>query len=82
MRVSIWALNLKGAQFNETFLNMDIRDHQKALAAFRRARSEFSSDPQIRVYVDQTIPVLEAHFEDGAKPPPRRKSAGKPGERG
>jgi hypothetical protein len=50
---------------------MDIRDHQKALAAFRRARSEFSSDLQIRVYVDQTIPVLEAHFEDGAKPPPR-----------
>jgi len=55
--------NLKGAQFNETFLKMDIRDHQKALAAFRRARSEFSSDPQVRVYVDQTIPVLEAHLK-------------------
>jgi len=42
---------------------MDIRDHQKALATFRRARSEFSSDPQVRVYVDQTIPVLEAHLK-------------------
>jgi len=55
--------NLKGAQFNETFLSMDIRDHEKALATFRRAKSELSSDPQVRVYVDQTIPVLEAHLK-------------------
>jgi putative membrane protein len=55
--------NLKGAQFNETFLSMDIRDHEKALAAFRRAKSEFSSDPDVRVYIDQTIPVLEAHLK-------------------
>ena len=55
--------NLKGAQFNETFLSMDIRDHEKALAAFRQARSEFSSDPDVRIYIDQTIPVLEAHLK-------------------
>jgi putative membrane protein len=55
--------NLKGAQFNETFLSMDIRDHQKALAVFRRAKSEFSNDPDVRVYIDQTIPVLEAHLK-------------------
>jgi putative membrane protein len=55
--------NLKGAQFNETFLSIDIRDHEKALAAFRRAKSEFSSDPDVRVYIDQTIPVLEAHLK-------------------
>ena len=55
--------NLKGAQFNETFLSMDIRDHEKALAAFRRAKSEFSSDPDVLVYIDQTIPVLEAHLK-------------------
>ncbi len=55
--------NLKGAQFNEAFLNMDIRDHEKALATFRRAKRELSSDPEVRVYVDQTIPVLEAHLK-------------------
>jgi predicted outer membrane protein len=55
--------NLKGAQFNEAFLNMEIRDHEKALATFRRAKSEFSSDPDVRVYIDQTIPVLEAHLK-------------------
>ena len=38
---------------------MDIRDHEKALAAFRGAKSEFSSDPDVRIYIDQTIPVLK-----------------------
>lgn len=55
--------NLKGAQFNEAFLSMDIRDHERALASFRRAKSEFSGDPEVRVYIDQTIPVLEAHLK-------------------
>jgi putative membrane protein len=55
--------NLKGGQFNRIFLNMDIHDHEKALAAFRRAKTEFSSDAEVRVYIDQTIPVLEAHLK-------------------
>jgi predicted outer membrane protein len=55
--------NLKGAKFNEAFLRMDIRDHEKALASFRRAKSEFANDPDVRVYIDQTIPVLEAHLK-------------------
>jgi putative membrane protein len=55
--------NLKGAKFNETFLRMDIHDHEKALASFHRAKSEFANDPDVRVYIDQTIPVLEAHLK-------------------
>ena len=55
--------NLKGAQFNQAFLKMDIRDHEKALASFRRARSEFSGDPDVLVYIDETIPILEAHLK-------------------
>ncbi len=55
--------NLNGAKFNQAFLTMDIRDHEKALESFRKARSEFAHDPDVRVYVDQTIPVLEAHLK-------------------
>jgi hypothetical protein len=36
---------------------------ESALAAFRRAKSEFSDDPEVEVYIDQTIPVLEAHLK-------------------
>jgi hypothetical protein len=42
---------------------MDIKDHEKALASFRWAKSEFANDPDVRVYIDQTIPVLEAHLK-------------------
>ena len=55
--------SLKGAQFNRAFLETEIRDHEKALAMFRRAKSEFSSDREVRLYIDQTIPVLEAHLK-------------------
>jgi putative membrane protein len=55
--------NLKGAKFNEAFLRMDIRDHKKALASFRKAQTEFARDPDVRVYIDQTIPILEAHLK-------------------
>jgi putative membrane protein len=55
--------NLKGAQFNEAFLKMDIRDHEKAIALFRHAKSEFSGDRDVVIYIDQTIPVLEAHLK-------------------
>ena len=55
--------NLKGAKFNDTFLAMDIRDHEKAIASFRHAKSELAGDPDVRVYIDETIPVLEAHLK-------------------
>jgi putative membrane protein len=55
--------NLQGAKFNETFPRTDIQDHEKALASFRQAKSEFANDPDVRVYIDQTIPVLEAHLK-------------------
>ena len=55
--------NLNGSQFNEAFLKVETRDHEKALATFREAKTEFGNDPNVRVYIDQTIPVLEAHLK-------------------
>jgi putative membrane protein len=54
--------NLKGAQFNEEFLTAEIRDHEKALAMFRRARLD-EADRDVKVYIDQTVQVLEAHLK-------------------
>src|ERR1700692_3720031 len=31
--------NLKGAQFNDEFLNMNVADHKKALATFKEAKA-------------------------------------------
>jgi putative membrane protein len=55
--------NLKGAEFNHEFLTANIRDHKEALATFKRAKVEMAGDPNVKVYVDQTIPVLESHLK-------------------
>jgi putative membrane protein len=55
--------NLKGAQFNDAFLNASVRDHKEALATFRKAKTEMSGNPNVKVYIDQTIPVLESHLK-------------------
>jgi putative membrane protein len=55
--------DLKGAQFNDAFLKMDIRDHKEALTEFNTAKSNLSGDSDVKVYIDQTIPVLESHLK-------------------
>jgi predicted outer membrane protein len=54
--------NLKGAQFNREFLTAEISDHEKALSMFRKAKAD-ETDKDVKVYVDQTVPVLQAHLE-------------------
>ena len=55
--------NLSGARFNHAFLKMDVRDHKEALSTFKEARADLSGDPDVKVYIDQTIPVLESHLK-------------------
>jgi len=55
--------NLKGAQFNAAFLKMDVRDHKDALSAFKEAKVSMADDADVKVYIDQTIPVLESHLK-------------------
>lgn len=55
--------NLKGGDFNAAYLNDQISGHHEALATFKNAKNEFKSDPDMELYIDQTIPVLEAHLK-------------------
>ncbi|MGA2408779.1 MAG: DUF4142 domain-containing protein [Candidatus Binataceae bacterium] len=55
--------NLYGGAFNEAFLSDEITDHEKAIALFEHARSEFTGDPDMELYIGQTIPVMKAHLE-------------------
>lgn len=54
--------NLKGIQFDKTFLADEVKDHQKALKEFRQARGQVQN-PAMKKYLDETIPVLQAHLE-------------------
>lgn len=53
---------LDGGAFNAAFLQDEIKDHEKALREFKTARSGFNEDPDVKLYIDETIPVLKAHL--------------------
>jgi putative membrane protein len=55
--------NLKGGQFNEAFLNDAVSGHTQALHFFESEKSKFGSDPDVKLYVEETIPVIRAHLE-------------------
>jgi putative membrane protein len=55
--------NLKGAQFDSALLNGEVRDHEKALRFFEGEKGKFSRDPNVALYVEETIPVLRAHLQ-------------------
>ena len=54
---------LDGGAFNTAFLRDEVIDHEKALSSFKSARSKFKEDPDVELYIDQTIPILKAHLE-------------------
>jgi putative membrane protein len=54
--------NLNGAAFNRAFLEHEAMDHRKALSTFEKARNH-TDNRDMKLYVDETIPVLQAHLE-------------------
>jgi len=54
---------LDGGAFNAAFLDDEVADHEQALKSFKSARSQFKDEPDVELYIDQTIPILKAHLE-------------------
>jgi putative membrane protein len=54
---------LDGGSFNQAFLSDEVNDHEKALTYFKQAKSSFRGDRDAEIYIEQTIPVLQAHLE-------------------
>lgn len=55
--------DLKGGAFNEAYLADQVQGHKEALSAFKSAQGQFRGDPDMELYVQQTIPVLQAHLK-------------------
>ena len=51
-------IRLRGNSFNLRFLRREIRDHQTALASFRR-EAEHGQDADVKAYASKMIPTLE-----------------------
>jgi putative membrane protein len=53
---------LSGAKFDKTYMQAMVADHKKDIAKFKKA-SKTAKDPDLKGFVDKTLPTLEHHLE-------------------
>lgn len=66
---------LRGAEFDRDFVrDVGIRDHQKDIKAYEKAQKDVK-DPELKAWVDQTLPTLKTHLAAAEKLPPAESAA-------
>jgi putative membrane protein len=53
-----------GREFASDFAQQEIQDHEEAISEFEKAENEFRNDPQVEMYIKQTLPVLQTHLKE------------------
>jgi putative membrane protein len=53
---------LAGADFDQAYLKMMVKDHKKDVKEFQK-QSESAEDPAIKDWATKTLPTLQAHLE-------------------
>jgi putative membrane protein len=56
---------LEGAAFDKAYITAMVADHKKDVAAFERQTS--TADPDLRAFVQKTLPTLKGHLEQAEK---------------
>ncbi|SDE97238.1 putative membrane protein [Mucilaginibacter pineti] len=51
----------KGADFDRSYVQMMVKDHEEDVAMFQKA-ADTSTDPQVKAFAAQTLPVLKQHL--------------------
>jgi putative membrane protein len=54
---------LKGAAFDRAYMKDMVRDHEHDVAAFQ-AQAKSATDPQLRSFVNEALPVLQEHLAE------------------
>jgi putative membrane protein len=54
--------DLKGAEFDRSYMTMMVQDHVKAVALFE-ANSKSAKDNDVRAFAEKTLPVLKHHLQ-------------------
>lgn len=68
-----------GADFDKDFVKeVGIKAHEKDIKLFEKASKDVK-DPELKAFVDKTLPVLRDHLAQAQKLPQAGKSAGKAG---
>jgi putative membrane protein len=53
---------LDGAAFDKTFVQAQVKDHQKDIQYFQKEAGTVK-DPQLKSYIQQTLPVMQQHLQ-------------------
>jgi len=53
---------LSGDKFDKKYMKDMVADHKKDIAEFKKA-SKMANDPELKAFVDRTLPTLEHHLE-------------------
>jgi putative membrane protein len=53
---------LQGAEFDRAYVKEMVKDHKKDVAEFRRMHSG-AVDPNLKAWIDKTLPTLEDHLK-------------------
>ncbi|MFZ1886518.1 MAG: DUF4142 domain-containing protein [Candidatus Binataceae bacterium] len=54
--------DFNGGDFNQAYLDDQIAGHKAALSTFKAAEHNFKGDPNVELYIQQTLPILQAHL--------------------
>jgi putative membrane protein len=57
---------LKGKKFDGPFLRDEVRDHERAIAAFKR-EAQRGQDPEVKAYATAVLPTMEEHLREAEK---------------
>jgi putative membrane protein len=57
---------LSGAEFDKTFAEHMVKDHEKAIALFEKA-SKHAENPKIKEFATKTLPTLREHLAEAKK---------------
>jgi putative membrane protein len=52
---------LSGPDFDRSYISGMVKDHRKDAAGYQKAQSQVK-DPQLKIYVDNTLPVVQSHL--------------------
>jgi len=73
---------LSGNEFDQRFIReVGIKDHEKDIKKFEKA-SEKAKDPQLKAWIDKTLPHLRQHLAQAQKMPQGGNDAAAMGHRG
>jgi putative membrane protein len=53
--------SLSGAEFDRTYVQMMVEDHEKDVAAFQK-QADSGTDPEVKAFAAKTLPTLKKHL--------------------